>query len=115
MERHLVSLLTPIRMSISPSVSLSVCRPGARDASGRESQVGCGMSGGRRVPKSCCSGVAEDGGSEGGCCLGLHAGQDVFVDIHGERDAGVAEAFADDFGVDALLQQDRGAGVAQVV
>ena len=27
----------------------------------------------------------------------------------------MAEAFADDFGVDALLQQDRGVGVAKVV
>ena len=37
------------------------------------------------------------------------------VDVHGERDAGVAEAFAVDFGVDALLQQDRGVGVTQAV
>lgn len=28
--------------------------------------------------------VAEDGGSEGGGGLGLHAGQDVLVDVHGE-------------------------------
>ena len=39
----------------------------------------------------------------------------MLVDVHGERDAGVAEAFADDFGVDALLQQDRGVGVTQAV
>lgn len=28
--------------------------------------------------------VAEDGGSEGGGGLGLHAGEDVLVDAHGE-------------------------------
>ena len=52
---------------------------------------------------------------EGGCGLGLHARQDVLVHVHGERDVGVAEAFADDLHGDALLEQDRGVGVAEVV
>ena len=47
--------------------------------------------------------------------LGLAFRENVLMDVHGERDAGVAEAFADDCEVDALLQQDRGVGVAQVV
>ena len=49
------------------------------------------------------SSITEDGGSQRGGGLGLHAAWDVLVDVHSERDAGVAEAFADNFGVDALL------------
>ena len=40
--------------------------------------------------------VAEHGGAECGGGVGLHAGEDVLVDGHGEGGAGVAEAFADD-------------------
>lgn len=51
---------------------------------------------------------AEDGGTEGGCCVGLHARENVLVDGHGEGWAAVAESFADDFHGDASFQQDRG-------
>ena len=34
--------------------------------------------------------ITEDGGAEGGCGLGLHAGHDVLVDGHRERNAAVA-------------------------
>ena len=34
--------------------------------------------------------VTEDGHTEGGGGLGLHAGHDVLVDGHGKRDAAVA-------------------------
>ena len=39
---------------------------------------------------------AEHSVGEGGGGFGLHAGEDVLIDGHGEGDAGVAEAFADD-------------------
>lgn len=59
--------------------------------------------------------IPEDGGTKGGCGLCLHAGHDVLVDGHGERDAAVAQSLADHLGVDSLLQQDAGVGVAKVV
>lgn len=34
--------------------------------------------------------MTEYGGAKGGCGLGLHAGHDMLVDGHGERDAAVA-------------------------
>jgi hypothetical protein len=36
----------------------------------------------------------------------LHAGEDVLVDLHGECDAGVAEAFADDFDRHAGFEEE---------
>ena len=44
--------------------------------------------------------------------FGLHVWEDVAVGVEGEGDAGVAEAFADDFGVDAGLEHEGGVGVA---
>ena len=59
--------------------------------------------------------VPEHGGAERDGGVGLHAGEDVLVDGHGEGGAGVAEAFADDLHGDVGLEQDRGVGVAEVV
>jgi len=53
-------------------------------------------------------GLAEDPGG-----VGLHAGEDMLVDGHGECGAALAEALADHLYGDAGLQQDRGVGVAQ--
>ena len=50
------------------------------------------------------------------CCrIRLHAGEDVLVDLHRERHAGVADAFADHFDRHACLKKERGVGVALVV
>jgi hypothetical protein len=46
---------------------------------------------------------SENGLPERGGGVGLHAGEDVLVDLHGECDAGVAEAFAHHLGRDAPL------------
>jgi hypothetical protein len=37
-----------------------------------------------------------DQGSEGPCCVGAHAGQDVLVGVDRERGVGVPEAFGHD-------------------
>lgn len=42
-------------------------------------------------------------------------GKDVLVDLHGEGDAGVAEALADHFDRDSLLEHEGGVRVPQVV
>src|SRR5690606_8216277 len=47
--------------------------------------------------------------------VGLHAGEYVLVDLHGESDAGVAEAFADHFDRDTFLEHESGMGVPRVV
>ena len=59
--------------------------------------------------------VAEHKVAERGSRIGLHTGENVLVDGHGERRAAVAEAFADDLHRDVRLQQDRGVGVAEIV
>lgn len=45
----------------------------------------------------------------------LHIRQHVRIHIQGQGDAGVAEAFVDDFRVFTRLQQQRRAGVPQIV
>jgi hypothetical protein len=45
----------------------------------------------------------------------LHAGQDVLVGLHRERDVGVTEPFADDFHRDAIFDQQAAVRVAQIV
>jgi len=49
------------------------------------------------------------------CSVRLHAGEDVLVDLHRERDAGVTEAFADDLDWDVGLEEEGGVCVPQVV
>src|SRR5215213_2601151 len=45
----------------------------------------------------------------------LHVGQEVGVDVKGDAYGGVAEHLGDDLGVHVLGEQQRGAGVAEVV
>ena len=59
--------------------------------------------------------IAEDGSSERGGGLSLHAGHYVLIDGHRERHTGVAEAFAYDLWVHVLSEKDGGVGVAEVV
>ena len=49
------------------------------------------------------------------CRLALLAGEDVAVDVEGEGDVGVSEAFADDSGVDACGEELGGVGVSESV
>ncbi len=44
-----------------------------------------------------------------------HVGEHVRVDVEGERDVGVPQKLLDVLGVHALPQQQRGAGVSEVV
>ncbi len=59
--------------------------------------------------------ISVHGRAEGRGGFGLHAGHDELIEGHVEGDAAVAEALAHHLGVDVLLEQDRGMGVAQVV
>jgi hypothetical protein len=68
-----------------------------------------------RDPRSVRGLVLLDELGEDGCCLGLHAGEDVLADAHRERDVRVGEALADDLHGHARLEQERGVGVAEVV
>lgn len=45
----------------------------------------------------------------------LEAESDVGVDVGGDADVGVSEEFLDGDEFDALLQEQRGAGVSEVV
>jgi len=45
--------------------------------------------------------IAEDQIPEGRCCFGLHAGENVGVDLHREGHTGMAEPFGNDFGLHA--------------
>ena len=58
--------------------------------------------------------VAEDSLYCGGGVF-LHARQDVGIDLEGEGDRGVAKHLADDFGRDALREEQGRGSVAQVV
>ena len=49
--------------------------------------------------------VAEDEVSEGCGGFGLHAGDNVGVDLHRECDGGVAEPFGHDFRLDASAEK----------
>jgi len=58
---------------------------------------------------------AEHDFPEGRGGVGLHAGEDVLVDLHGEGDAGVAEAFADDLDRHPLLDEECGMRVPEIM
>ena len=45
----------------------------------------------------------------------LHVREQVRVDVQGDADGGVSEHLGDDLGVDVLREQQRGAGMAEVV
>ena len=64
-------------------------------------------------------GVGRGNGSceafDGLGCVGLHAGEDVLVGLHRERDVGVTEAFADDFHGHAFSDEQTPVGVVQIV
>src|SRR4051794_4957071 len=60
-------------------------------------------------------GVADDQVSDrGGGCL-VHAGDDVAVDLKGERRGGMPEPLADDLGGDTGFEGGAGVGVPDVV
>ena len=59
--------------------------------------------------------VTEHEVAEPICRFHLHARNDMGVDVHREGDRGVTEAFRDDLGQDAGIEQPRGMGVAEVV
>ena len=79
-----------------------VQRCGAPSCVGRFLRIGWLVLGG---------GVLEDAVDRFGC-FGLHVGEEVGVDLEREADAGVAEAFGDDFWVDAFEQHEGGVAVA---
>jgi hypothetical protein len=62
----------------------------------------------------CVAGRAE-GAAEGVDGLALEADSDVSVDAGGDADVGVAEEFLDHDKVDALLQEEGGGGVSEVM
>jgi len=59
--------------------------------------------------------LPKDSGAECRSGFGLHAGHDVLIDGHREGDAAVTEPFADDLGVNVLLEENCGVSVAKVV
>src|SRR5215212_5902450 len=60
-------------------------------------------------------GITEDEAGHGVGGLGVHAGDDVAVDVQGDGDGGVAEALADHLGRDARGQRGGGIAVADVM
>jgi len=62
-----------------------------------------------------CVAARGEGGAESVDGLALEAESDVGVDAGGDADVGVAEEFLDDDEVDALLQEQCGGGVSEVV
>ncbi len=68
-----------------------------------------------RLTQCALSLIAEHEVSERRCGVGLHAGEDVLVDLHGEGDAGVAEAFADDLDRYPRLDEERGVRVPEIM
>ena len=59
--------------------------------------------------------VAQDEPGQGASGLGIQAGQDVAVRVHGDGDVGVAEALADHLGRDAGGQRRGRVAVTHVV
>jgi hypothetical protein len=59
--------------------------------------------------------IAEYEAGHGVGGLGVHAGDDVAVDIKGDGDGGVAEALADHLGRDACGQRRGGVAVADIM
>src|SRR5215218_10287355 len=108
------------RVQIPPPPPSLTSTFGASPPSQKDSRTGCCQSfvsrgPGLRSGPFCWAGTVEDQAGHGIGRLGVHAGDDVAVDVQGDSDIGVAKALADYLGRDARGQRRGGVAMADVV